>query len=98
MRNKLNKRIVGIIDKTNFWLFFFCSLTSLDKEVVTPILPKVIKRTKVGNTNIYKPIPSVPTTLVNIILITIAMILEIKPPIMRMSVDFINLFFFNEIT
>lgn len=82
--------VVGI---TIFLLLFFFSDTSFVIAVGTPRLHKVIKRLKVGRTNMYSLIPSVPIVLVNTILIIIPNILVIRPPIINMIVDFINLFF-----
>ena len=73
--------VVGI---TIFLLLFFFSDTSLVIAVGTPRLHKVIKRLKVGRTNMYSLIPSVPIVLVNTILIIIPNILVIRPPIINM--------------
>ena len=82
--------VVGIII---LLLLFFFSDTNLVIAVGTPKLHSVIKRLKVGRTNIYSPIPSVDTVLVKTILIIIPRILVINPPIIRIIVDLINLFF-----
>lgn len=82
-----------MMDNTIFLLLVLFSLTILDMAVGSPREHKVMKRLKVGKTNIYKPIPSVDTTLVNTTLIIIPNILLMKPPIRRIIVDLINLLF-----
>ena len=89
----LNTKVIGIVDNTIFLLLLVFSLTSFDIEVGRPNVDKVINKLKVGITNIYCPIPSVDTTLVKTILITILSILVIKPPIIKIIVDLINLLF-----
>ena len=84
---------IGIVDNTIFLLLLVFSLTSFDIEVGRPKVDKVINKLKVGRTNIYSPIPSVDTTLVKTILITILNILVINPPIIKIIVDLINLLF-----
>ena len=59
---------------------------------------KDINKEKVGKINIYKLIPSKPINLVLITLITIPSILVIKPPIIKIIVDFINFSLFTFIT
>ena len=69
-----------------------------DKFRVDSIFPlggrdKVINKLNVGNIIIYIPIPSLPILLASAIFITIANNLVIPPPIIRIIVDLINLFF-----
>lgn len=93
IRDMLNSIIRGIIDRTNFLLLFFFSLTSLDTAMGRPRFAIVINRPKVGSTSMYSPNPVGPMFLVRYILITMAIILLIRPPRIRIRVDFINLFF-----
>ena len=89
----LYMRVNGIIGAIIVFDFLFFSLTSFDIEMVNDIVHSVIKRLKVGKTKLYNPIPLVPILLVNAILIIMANILVIKPPITKIIVDFIKLFF-----
>ena len=89
----LNTKVIGIVDNIIFLLFLVFSLTSLEIEVGSPKVDKVINKLNVGRTNIYSPIPSVDTTLVKTILITILSILVMSPPIIKIIVDLINLLF-----
>ena len=84
---------MGMSGKTIFLLFFFLSETSFVIAVGKPRLHKVIKRLKVGRTNIYRLMPSVLIVLVRAILIIMPSILVINPPIINIIVDLINLFF-----
>ena len=60
-----------------------------DDKTQDPIEPSI----KVGDTNIYSPIPDVPSNLVMTILINIPKILVTKPPISNIKVDLIKLLF-----
>lgn len=80
-------------DKTTFLLLFFFSLTSLEIAMGSPREHRVINRLKVGSIREYKPIPSVDMALVRAIFIIIPNTLVIRPPNIKIMVDFINLFF-----
>ena len=97
INNKLNNKVRGIKGKTIFLLFILFSLTNFDIAVGSPIEQRVIKRLNVGNIREYVPIPSVFIALVKLIFIIIPNILVMKPPIIKIIVDFINLFFIIKI-
>ena len=83
---------MGINGKITFFPDCFLA-TKLLIAVDSDKVQRVINKLKVGSTNIYRPIPASPTLLVKNILITIAKILVINPPNIKISVDLINLFF-----
>lgn len=89
----LYKIVIGIIDTIIDLDVLFLSLTNLDIAVGRESVQSVIKRLNVGKTRLYKPIPSVPTVLVKAILIIIESIFVIKPPIIKIIVDLIKVFF-----
>lgn len=90
---KLYIIVIGIIGTIIDLEVLFLSLTNLDIAVGSERVHKVINKLNVGNTKLYNPIPSVPTDLVNAILIIIDSIFVIKPPIINIIVDLIKLFF-----
>ena len=96
IRSKI--RIIGILENTKFLLLYLSSLTNLETLVGKLNWDKDINKEKVGKINIYKLIPSKPINLVLITLITIPSILVIKPPIIKIIVDFINFSLFTFIT
>ena len=50
IRNKLNNKMNGMLDRTIFLLLFLCSLTSLEIAMGNPSEHNVIKRLNVGKT------------------------------------------------
>ena len=91
---KFKIRDIGITEKTRFLLFLFSSATSLLMATGKPRLAIAINKVKVGEINIYRPVPSVPRSLAKTIFINILIILVINPPIVKIKTDFINVFFF----
>ena len=89
-----NIKDMGITEKTKFLLFLVSSATSLLIATGNPNWASAISITKVGDINIYIPMPSVPINLARTILINILIILVIKPPIKRRITDFKKIFFF----
>lgn len=84
---------MGIIETIIDLELLFCSLISLDMAVGSDRVQSVINRLNVGKTKLYSPIPLVPTVLVRAIFIIIDNIFVINPPIIKIIVDFIKLFF-----
>ena len=64
-------------------------LIEVDKDIVQRVMNKL----NVGNTNIYRPMPSSLILLVKNIFKIMARALVTAPPIIKIIVDFINLFF-----
>lgn len=93
INKRLNSSIIGIVGNIIFLLFIFFSLISFDIAIGNPNWHKVINRLNVGNIREYIPIPLVFIILVRLIFIIIPSILDMKPPIINIIVDFINLFF-----
>ena len=89
-----NEREIGITENTKFLLFLVSSATSLLIATGKPSCARAISITKVGDINIYIPIPSVPINLAKTILINILIILVMKPPINNKMTDFKKIFFF----
>ena len=83
---------MGIIDST-ICLLLFLSDISLLIEVDNDNEHNVMNKLNVGNTIIYVAIPVFPMALVKNIFIIIANNLVIPPPIIKIIVDLINLFF-----
>ena len=93
INNKLIIMIIGKLEKNSFLLFLLSSEINLDKARGIPACDKLIKREKVGSISIYIPIPLIPISLVVTIFIIIPSIFVIAPPVIKMIVDRINLFF-----
>ena len=89
----LNSIAMGMIPNTTFLLFLLFSDTSFDMAMGSDRVQIVIKSPYVGIINMYRPIPSTPIILVVTILIIMLKIFVIRPPIIRISVDFINFSF-----
>ena len=85
--------VMGIIDKYSFLLFLVFKATSLDNAIGSPICARLMKRDIVGRISIYRDKPSIPIFLVITIFMIIPSILVMNPPIRRIIVDAINLFF-----
>ena len=85
---------IGITEKTKFLLFLVSSATNLLMATGKPNWAKAISMTKVGDINIYIPMPSVPINLAKTIFINMLIILVIKPPINNKMTDFKKIFFF----
>lgn len=85
---------MGIIEKTKFLLFLLSSATSLLMATGNPNWAIDISNIKVGDINVYIPIPFVPINLAKIILINILIILVINPPIKSNITDLKKELFF----
>lgn len=87
-------RDMGITEKTKFLLFLVSSATNLLIATGKPNWASAISKTKVGDINIYIPMPSVPISLAKTIFINMLIILVRKPPIKSNITDFKKMFFF----
>ena len=92
IKKKLYIIVNGIEENITFLDDLFSAI-NLPNEVDRDNVDKVINKLNVGNIIIYIPIPSLPILLASAIFITIANNLVIPPPIIRIIVDLINLFF-----
>ena len=86
--------VIGNAEATKTLLFLLSSETSFEIAIGRPSCASAINNIKVGDKIIYIPIPSVPTSLVIMILITIPKIFVMKPPTISIRVDLTNLLFF----
>lgn len=93
IRSKLNRKIIGILEKINFLVFLLFSDINLERAIGIPRAERLIRRLKVGKISIYKLIPLIPIILVVIIFISIPKALVMNPPNIRIVTDFINEFF-----
>ena len=93
MINKSTKRDISIDVNTKFLVLYLSLAIKTLSAVGRPNCDKLINSKKVGMIIEYKPIPSVPINLVKIIFIIIPSIFVKKPPITKIKVAFINLFF-----
>lgn len=84
---------IGIVLINIFLLLYLSSETNFDIAMGILKLVIVMASEKVGRINIYKLTPSKPIVLVIIIFINNPNILVMKPPIIRIIVDLINLSF-----
>ena len=85
---------IGMTEKTKFLLFLVSSATNLLIATGKPNWAKAISMTKVGDINIYIPMPSVPISRAKTILINMLIILVKNPPIKSKITDFKKIFFF----
>lgn len=83
----------GNIENINFLLFLVSSPINLDKARGKPNWLKLISSVKVGRISMYNPNPLVPISLAITIFISMPNIFVNRPPISKIIVDFINLFF-----
>ena len=91
------KREIRIDVNTKFLVLYLSLAIKIFNAVGRPSCAMLLSSKKVGIIIEYNPIPSVPINLVKIILIIIPSDLVKKPPIIRMRVDLINLFFIVQV-
>ena len=85
---------IGITEKTRFLLFLLSSATNLPMATGKPNYAALDCMMKVGDINIYIPMPSVPISRAKTIFINMLIILVKNPPIKSKITDFKKIFFF----
>ena len=88
---------MGTVENKMFLLLYLSSDTNFDIDIGRLSCVIVIAKEKVGKINMYKLIPSIPTTRVIMTLIKRPNNLVIKPPIIKIIVDMINFSFIIQV-